>query len=66
MDFDSMPATSISIDARSRVSATQTRYVVAADAQELTSAQLWVRTLAGDQEASAVLLARIMPQPRND
>ena len=36
MDFVSMPAISISIDARSRVSATQTRSVVAADAEEST------------------------------
>jgi hypothetical protein len=65
MNFDSMPAISTSIGARSRVSATQMRYVVAADTQELTSAQLWVRTLAGDREARAALLARIMPQPRD-
>lgn len=65
MGFNTMPAISISIDTRSGVSATQMRYVVAADAQELTPAQLWVRTLAGDQEARAALLARIMPQPRN-
>ena len=65
MGFNTMPAISIPIDARSRVSATQMRYVMAADAQELMSTQLWVRTLAGDQEARAALLARIMPQSRN-
>jgi hypothetical protein len=65
MGFSRMPAVSISSSARPRVSATQFRYIVAADAQEPTPAQLWVRTLAGDQQARVALLARIMPQPGN-
>jgi hypothetical protein len=61
-----MPAISISTNTRSGIGAAQVRYVVAVGALELTAAQLWVLTLSGDQSARAALLARVMPQPRNN